>query len=138
MTAVDEDALLCDMMETYGIPDTWEESSLPVARYATFAAGLRPDSRIVMSINDSVIDTKTSILTAIFDAVNWIKWSRTVDAENGENCPKSLLNKLLGNEEKENGREVTSDGRVIFESSDAFEQELERLRQEKLRGTQNG
>ena len=43
MVVTDEDALICDMAETYHVYDM---ESLPISFVSTLAAGLRPDSRI--------------------------------------------------------------------------------------------
>ena len=47
MLAADEDALVCDMAETYHILDIW---ALPVELLAVLASGLRDNSRIRMKL----------------------------------------------------------------------------------------
>ena len=47
MLAADEDALVCDMAETYHILDIW---ALPVELLAVLASGLRENSRIKMKL----------------------------------------------------------------------------------------
>ena len=47
MIAIDRDALLCDLAETYGV---FSFDSVPVMTLATLCAGLRGDSRIRHSI----------------------------------------------------------------------------------------
>lgn len=47
MIAKDEDALICDLAETYRI---FDYRSLPLKTVATFSVGLRENSRIKMSL----------------------------------------------------------------------------------------
>ena len=52
MMAVNRDALICDLAETYGILDC---QALPALLLATLSCGLRADSRIVhfLQMNDT-------------------------------------------------------------------------------------
>ena len=49
MIKTDEDALICDLAETYQI---YDYKSLPAYMVATFSVGLRENSRIKMKLND--------------------------------------------------------------------------------------
>ncbi|MBQ4177615.1 MAG: hypothetical protein II640_09125, partial [Lachnospiraceae bacterium] len=60
MINADEDALICDLAETYGIFDM---ESLPVKLVATLAMGLRGDSRIKMKISGAVLSRRDLILS---------------------------------------------------------------------------
>ncbi len=76
------------MAETYGV---YDYRALPLLTVATLAAGLRDTARVRIG-NDRVLNIPDRVLQAlIFDAVNFIAWSRTKDAEKGKNRPKSLF-----------------------------------------------
>lgn len=92
MIATDEDSLICDLAETYGI---YDYRSLPIEMVATFSCGLRDYSRIKMKLAGVKYDLNTQVLVSIFDKVNWIAWTKTKSAEKGQGAPESLLNKLL-------------------------------------------
>ncbi len=91
MLRLDEDALVCDLAETYGVYD-WR--ALPVKTVATLSAGLRPDSRIMMKMSGAKVSMRDMLLMGIFDNTSLLFWSKTKDAENGRNKPKSLLASL--------------------------------------------
>ncbi len=61
---LDEDALICDLAETYHI---FDYRSLPVQLVATLSAGLREDSRIKLRMADAPANLDTIILAAIAD-----------------------------------------------------------------------
>ena len=64
MIALDEDALVCDFAETYGIYDVWE---YPVDYIATLAVGLRDNSRIKLKAAGLKVDMKTLLIARIAD-----------------------------------------------------------------------
>lgn len=64
MLETDEDALLCDLAETYGIYDM---AGVPIGTLAVLASGLREDSRIRMKMAGQAAELKTAILAGIFD-----------------------------------------------------------------------
>lgn len=105
MIAVDEDALECDLMETYGIMNYRE---LPYSRVALFAVGLRESSRIKMKINGWNIDLTQQLIAMCADALNFLVWSKTRDAERGTNKPKSVYEALMGLEKKSKLRIFTT------------------------------
>lgn len=92
MVRTDEDALICDLAETYHI---YDYRQLPATRAAVLACGLRDSSRIKMKMSGIKLPLDTMILAMIYDATKIIAWQRTKDAENGRNKPKSFLNGLL-------------------------------------------
>lgn len=96
MIVTDEDALICDLAETYGI---YDYKSLPARRVGIFAMGLRDDSRIKMKLSGSKVPLNTLLLGAIADASNLSVWQVTKDGAKGRNRPSSILQKLLVNEE---------------------------------------
>lgn len=87
MLEADEDALVCDLAETYGI---YDYESLPVQTVAALSVGLRGDSRIMMKMTGSDLTRTDMILTIIADYLALILWSKTKDGKKGRNKPKSL------------------------------------------------
>ena len=120
MIATDEDALICDLAETYHI---YDYRSLPLQRVAIFCIGLRDDSRIKKKINGIEYTTDTLLLAKAVDYLALLFWSKTKDAENGMNAPESILNQLLGNTESETDV-------VSFETAEDFETARSRILKE--------
>ncbi len=98
MIRTDETALICDMAETYGIYD-WR--ALPLETAAALASGLREDSRIKRKIAGIPVDTMTLLTAMIVDRLSLLVWSKTKDAEKGENRPGSIVEKILSLDKKE-------------------------------------
>ena len=71
MIASDEDALICDLAETYHI---FNYRELPVKLLATLCVGLRDNSRIKLKINGERLPLETNIQMLLFDVVNLLKW----------------------------------------------------------------
>lgn len=94
MLRVDEDALLCDMAETYHIYDL---ESLPLKTVAALAFGLRDDSRIKMKMAGAEHPADLLLLAHIADSASFIKWTKTQAAyENPTEPPDRIINTLLG------------------------------------------
>lgn len=93
MMVIDEDALICDLAETYHIFDYRE---LPCTKVALFAAGLRENSRIKMKIAGMKYPLETMVEVAMLDRVSVLLWLQTKDGQNGTNRPESVMAKLLG------------------------------------------
>lgn len=123
MVNTDEDALICDLAETYGILNY---KGLPLKLVATFSVGLSESSRIIRKINDIPITLEQYLLADILDSAKFIAWAQTQDASEGKNRPKSILNSILNREERSN---VTG-----FSSADDYE----KARIEIMRGGYNG
>lgn len=70
MMELDEDALICDLAETYHILDY---RSLPVQLVATLSAGLRDNSRIKLKAANTSVDLETIILAAIADNLTMLR-----------------------------------------------------------------
>lgn len=124
MIIIDEDALICDMAETYGVFDLY---ALPAELAATLAVGLRENSRIRTKLNGMEMPLGEYLLAAIFDRVNWLQWSHTKDSEHGY-PPQSILATLL--EKKEEKKEDY----VVFDTSEDFEAARRRI----IGGIDNG
>ena len=85
MMAEDEDALLCDLAETYHILDPY---SLPVETVARLAAGLRENSRIVSKLQGRIVGLDTYYYAVMVDLLRYQLWTQTKDAQKGRNKPK--------------------------------------------------
>ena len=116
MIAIDEDALVCDLAETYQI---YDYRQLPLMRVAVLASGLRENSRIKMKMSEQTVTTEIMLLAGIHDRLSLLVWSQTKDAEKGKNRPQMLTDLLLN---KTNESEVQA-----FNSSEEFEKERQRI-----------
>ena len=87
MLEADEDALICDLAETYGV---FDYESLPLQTVAALSVGLRGDSRIKMKMTGAEFTRSELFLTVIADYLALILWSKTKDGTKGRNKPKSL------------------------------------------------
>lgn len=111
MLKLNEDALICDLAETYNI---YDYTQLPASRVAVFALGLRDSSRIKMQLTNSPIEFESMLLAGLFDKVSLLFWSKTKDAEKNRNRPESVVDAISGKQQEES--EV-----VVFASSKEFE-----------------
>lgn len=119
MVATDEDALICDLAETYQI---YDYRRLPFKMVAVFSFGLREDSRIKMKMNDIGVPFETLLLAGIQDKLNVLIWQQTKDGMNGRNYPASMLALLTKSQQKSKTSDL-----VGFESSEDFLREREKL-----------
>lgn len=117
MIAADQDALICDLAETYGIFDF---RALPVTLLATLSVGLRADSRIKMRMSGVKVTRTEMMLAASLDRLSMLWWAQTESGHHNVNRPKSILSILLGEEQSES--QV-----VAFESGDDFEDTWEKI-----------
>lgn len=79
MIKLDEDALICDLAETYQI---YDYRSLPVKLVATLSAGLRDNSRIKLKAAGSSVAFDTIILAAIADNISMLRAGFSKDKPN--------------------------------------------------------
>ena len=117
MINLDEDALICDLAETYHI---YDYRSLPVQLVATLSAGLRDDSRIKLLAAGSPVSLETMILAAIADNLTVLRAGFSKDGKSKK--PFLFTEVIYGKSKKTN---VQS-----FASADAFEKALARIRGE--------
>ena len=116
MIALDEEALICDLAETYGI---FEYKALPISLVATLSVGLRGNSRIKMKLNGMKIPTDTLLLASSVDKLALLVWSKTEDGQNGMNRPKSIVEILTG---------IQKDGDIVtFDTAEEFEEAREKI-----------
>ena len=118
MINFDEDALICDLAETYQI---YDYRSLPLKTVATLSAGLRDDSRIKMAAADMTVRQETLLLAAIADRVEAFRYGFSSDAEKGINQPLSLVDVILG---RETETKTSKGGVVGFGSVEEFEKAM--------------
>ena len=114
MLKIDENALICDLAETYHI---YDYRQLPPSMVAIFAIGLRDDSRIKMKLSNSKVPPNIMLLAGIIDKLNILIWQNTEDGRKGRNKPKSILDELYDKES-----EISA-----FASGKEFEAERQRL-----------
>lgn len=114
MIKVDENALICDLAETYHI---FNYKEIAADKVAIFAIGLRDDSRIKMKISGSKLDFKTLLLAKLVDDFAMLLWSKTKESRKGLNKPYQIIGSLFKKE---------SDVKA-FQSGKDFELEKQRL-----------
>src|SRR5699024_8269388 len=112
MIKTDEDALVCDLAETYQI---YDYKQLPPTRVAVFAYGLKSESRIKMKMSGQVVPLETLLMARISDGLNTLIWFQTKDGQKGKNRPASMVD-MLTNRKKESDKDV-----VTFSSGEDFE-----------------
>lgn len=110
MFATDEDALICDLAETYHI---YNYRSLPVQQVAILCIGLRDDSRIKIKLSGNRCATEILLLASIVDYLALLFWAQTKDGHKGINRPTSVVNNLLNNEPE---KEI-----LVFNTAEEFE-----------------
>lgn len=112
MKSLDEEALICDLAESYKI---YNYKSFDLNYIAILAKGLRDDSRIKMKLSGESLDDIKTMLAGILDRLTLILYSKTKDAAKGKKYPKLILD----NKKKD---EVAG-----FYSGKDFEREREKI-----------
>lgn len=119
MIYIDEEALICDLAETYQI---YDYKQLPLLKVAVFSCGLREDSRIKMKMSNQTVSFETLLLAGISDKLSVLLWTKTKDAEKGKNLPKMIMDELLPYK-----KETSTADTSIFDSSEDFERRRNEL-----------
>lgn len=119
MIKVDEDALICDLAETYHI---YDYKQLPVSTVAVFSCGLKEDSRIKMKMNQQLVPLETLLLAGISDKLSILIWFNSEDGRKGKNRPSSILEKLSAKDSKPQQK-----NEVVFNSGEDFEKTRQKL-----------
>ena len=114
MISLDEDALVCDLAETYQI---YDYKQLPLTQVAVFAYGLRDDSRIKQIMSDQIVPLETTLLASIVDRLSLSLWLQTKDGQKGVNRPASIADQLIKRDKSENDDKDY----LVFESGEDFE-----------------
>ena len=124
MIKTDENALICDLAETYSI---YDYKQLPANRVAVFSCGLRETSRIKMLMSGQKVPLETLLMAKIADTLSILLWSKTKDGEKNRNRPKQILNDILGLSEEKDDIQSFMSGK-----------EFEQRRKELIGGEKNG
>ena len=119
MIYIDEEALICDLAETYQI---YDYKQLPLSKVAVFSCGFREDSRIKMKMRNQTVSFETLLLAGISDKLSVLLWTKTKDAEKGKNLPKMIMDGLLPYK-----KEMSTADTSIFDSSEDFERRRNEL-----------
>ena len=114
MINLDEDALVCDLAETYQI---YDYKQLPLTQVAVFAYGLRDDSRIKQIMSNQIVPLETTLLASIVDRLSLSLWLQTKDGQKGVNRPASIADQLIKRDKSENDEKDY----LVFESGEDFE-----------------
>lgn len=94
MIKLDEEALICDLAETYNILDY---KKIALNKLAILACGLRDNSRIKLKMSENILSPNQFLLAGIQDRLSLLVYSKTKDAEKGINYPKLILDSLENN-----------------------------------------
>lgn len=114
MIATDEQALICDLAETYRI---YNYRSLPAMLAATFCVGLRDDSRIKMKMAGFRISQKMSMIGMIADSLNLLIWIISGGKTAGHPAPPSILEAVYGTDSRQNSDMTSFDSAADFEAA---------------------
>lgn len=113
MIQTDEDALICDLAETYGI---FDYRQFPADQVVVFAFGLRDDSRIKLAMTNSKVPFETFLLAGVLDRLSALVWFKTTDGQKGINKPLMVAEELIGKTKAKESKEM------IFDSGEDFEE----------------
>ena len=90
-----KDEMICDLAEYYHI---YNYKAVPVPLLATLVNGLREDSRV--KGKELPIPMNLFFMSAIFDKLAWLCWSKTEDGAKGRHRPESITAKLLNTKQE--------------------------------------
>ena len=119
MISLDEDAVICDLAETYHVLDY---RGLSPKLVAVLCIGLSDDSRIKKKLSNRNLSLEELLLAALVDRISLLVWAKTKDAQKGINKPKSIVG-LFEKHKKSND----------YQGFDSIE-DYEKKRAELLRG----
>ena len=110
MWSTDEDAVICDLAETYQI---YNYKDMPPDKVAIFCSGLREDSRIKLKMTGQKVKLDTMLLASIVDRLSILVWTKTKDSQTGRNKPKLLVESLT--------KPVKVKEELVFTTGEEFE-----------------
>jgi hypothetical protein len=111
---LDEDAVACDLAETYHILDY---RALPLRLVAKLVFGLRGNSRIKLEASGMKHPLETVLLAGILDNTRMLMWMQSKDGQRGTNRPALVTDIVLhGAPERSAEQDVQA-----FEDGAAFE-----------------
>lgn len=117
MISFDEDALICDLAETYHI---YDYKQLPPTSVAVFCCGLRENSRLNLELNKQAAPLDTILLADLSDKLSLLLWSKTKDGQKGTKRPPSILKNLVQPQQEQTAQ-------VVYSSGEEFMQERNKL-----------
>jgi hypothetical protein len=92
-----EDDMICDLAEFYHI---YDYEKLPIKMLATLVSGLREDSRVKCRLAGLPISLNLFFMSAIYDKLAWLCWTKTEGASKGRGMPESITAKLLNTKQE--------------------------------------
>lgn len=110
MLSTDEDAVICDLAETYQI---YNYKDMPPDTVAIFCNGLREDSRIKMKMTGQKVKLDTMLLASAVDKLSLLVWTKTKDGQKGRNKPTSLVESI--------NKPVKVKEELVFTTGEEFE-----------------
>ena len=110
MLSTDEDAVICDLAETYQI---YNYKDMPPDKVAIFCSGLRDDSRIKLKMTGQKVKLDTMLLASIVDRLSILVWTKTKDGQKGRNQPKSIVDSI--------NKPVKVKEELVFTTGEEFE-----------------
>ena len=114
MISIGEDALKCDLAETYHIYVVdWNNPPYPISYISDLANGLGNNSRIKRKMANMTLTLEETLQAVLLDKVNILIWQNTKDGMKGRNMPESIYKKLEGLDENKEELEK-------FDSEEAF------------------
>ena len=116
MIASDEDALVCDLAETYGV---FNYRAFPPRTVATLCFGLSVNSRVRSRQMGLSVPLDTFLAAQTVDAIRMLCWLNSKDGEKNQNRPDTISDKLILKEP------VSDNGR--FADPDEFERYREQF-----------
>lgn len=119
MVSADEDALICDLAETYHV---FDYRSMPSKLVATLAAGLSENSRSKRKIAGLPHPAETLLLAMAVDRLSYLVWAKTEDGQKNRNRPESVYMRLMGLDDAKKTNDV-----LTFESGAAFDAAWKRM-----------
>lgn len=122
MINIDVDNLICDFQQYYHLK--FDLSELGVNYASILAFGLPDESRSKLAISKQKVTLNNALLASINDYLAWIWWSKTTNAKENTNRPKSVLYSLL-NDNNDDNKDY-----IIY----ATPEEFEKIRSEMLGG----
>ena len=114
MIDLDEDALICDLAETYQV---YDYKQLPLQTVAVFAYGLKDDSRIKQLLSDQIAPVERVLLASMVDRLSMLLWIQSKDGQKCVNRPASIADQLIKRDKSENDEKDY----LVFESGEDFE-----------------
>ena len=114
MIDLDEDALICDLAETFQV---YDYKQLPLQTVAVFAYGLKDDSRIKQLLSDQIAPVERVLLASMVDRLSMLLWIQSKDGQKGVNRPASIADQLIKRDKSENDEKDY----LVFESGEDFE-----------------